>query len=525
MNDEISEIYAAAQAALINRQYEHAYNCLMTVVRHQPDHANAYFLLSRIASEFKNYKRELELLTKADSLSPNNPMILAHLAKAYAASGDVSRAYELLQAASSIDTTDAFALDAIGIAYNRLNMYKEAAEFFERATQYNTSNYGMYFNLGATLKFCGDFAGARAALEKAIALYPTYYKAHAALTALGGITPESNHVDQLLALLPGINNDEDYLHISHALSKEYEALGEYDKAFAQLEAGKQRKRATQNYDVKEDIATFSALKKYFSATSAAQLSKDPSLGKGAIFVVGMPRSGTTLVERIISSHSQVATAGELHNFSQIAKSLAGNTAGSLLSEALVDQLGHIDYRALGELYLNSTAHLKNGQAYLVDKLPLNVLYAGHIARALPAAKIVCLDRNPLDTIFSNYRQLFSLGDNTYAYSLSLETTTQFYIEFNKLIHFWKTRFPENVYMVNYESLVKNPLDEVKRLIEFCELPWEDRCLTIEKNDKPVATASAVQVRSPISDKSVGQWKHYAAYAMSAEKLLKENGLL
>lgn len=524
MNDEINELYVAAQAALINRHYEHAYNCLTTVIRLQPDFADAYFLLSRIASDFRNFKKEMELLQQALQASPNNPLYLAHLSKVYAINGNVKKAYELLQIASEIDTTDAFALDAIGIAFNRLNMYKEASQYFQKAVSYNTSNYGMYFNLGATLKFCGDFSGARAALEKAIALHPTYYKAHAALTALGGITKEANHIDQLRKLLPGISNSEDYLHICHALSKEYEALGEYDQSFAYLEAGKQKKSATLQYDIAQDKATFAALKKYFSAAKP-EITSATHLGESALFVVGMPRSGTTLVERIISSHSQVATAGELHNFSQITKSLAGNTANSLIDAALVEQSNSIDYQKLGKLYLESTTHLKKGQDYLVDKLPLNVLYAGHIIRALPAAKVICLDRNPLDTIFSNYRQLFSFSDTTYGYSLSLNTATQYYIEFKQLIDFWQAQFPENFYIVNYEALVKDPAGEIKKLIDFCNLPWEESCLAIEKNEKPVATASSVQVRSPISAKSVGQWKHYQAHAAEAEQLLQASGLI
>jgi tetratricopeptide (TPR) repeat protein len=522
MNTEINELFNEAQTAIVNRRYEQAYNCLMAIIKSQPDFAEAYFLLSRIASEFRNYKKEMELLHKAVSIVPNNVVYVAHLSKAYAISGDLKKAHEYLQVACGFETNDALALDAIGVAYNRLNMYKEASHYFQQAVTYNQNNFGMYFNLGSTLKFCGDFAGARDAFEKAIALYPNYYKAHAALTSLGGITKESNHIDTLKALLPTITNSDDFLHICHALSKELEALGNYDESFAFLEAGKQKRLESLKFDIENDKVTFAALKKYFS--NATHTAPQNANGQGALFVVGMPRSGTTLVERIISSHSKVATAGELQNFSHIAKVLTESNSNSIIDAELVAKSDAINYRKLGELYIESTEHLKKGCDFLVDKLPLNVLYAGHIIRALPCAKIICLDRNPLDTIFSNYRQLFSFSDATYGYSLSLKTTTQYYVEFKNLIDFWQAAFPDNFYIVNYENLVKDSVAEIKKIVGFCDLDWEENCLKIEKNEKPVATASSVQVRSPISDKSVGQWKHYQAYAAEAEKLLQESGL-
>lgn len=523
MSNQIRDLYNAAQTAIIDRRYEYAYNCLMAIIKSQPDFAAAYFLLSRIANEYKNHVKEMELLHKAVSNDPDNAEYVAHLSKAYAINGNLKKAYEFLRLACQFESEDSLTLDAIGIAYNRLNMYKEASDYFQRAIFYNKNNFGMYFNLGATLKFCGDFSGARDAFEKAIALYPDYYKAHAALTSLGGVTEEANHIDRLKSLLPKITNSDDFLHICHALSKELETLGNYDESFSFLAAGKRKKRETLKYNLEEDKSTFTALKEHFSKT--IDVNQESVKGRGSFFVVGMPRTGTTLVERILSSHSKVATAGELHNFGLIIKTLVQHESNVLIDAELIAKAGDIDYRKLGERYIESTEHLKKGCDFLVDKLPLNVLYAGHIIRALPSAKIVCLDRNPLDTIFSNYRQLFSFSDMTYGYSLTLNTTTQYYMEFKKLIAFWQSTFPDNFYVVNYERLVTDSVAEIKKLIGFCNLPWEDRCLRIEKNKNPVATASSVQVRSPISDKSVGQWKRYQLYAAEVEKLLQESGLL
>ena len=525
INSKIDELYEAAQVAIFASRYEHAHKCLMEIIRYDSNFADAYFLLARIANTFKNYDKEIGLLHKAIDIDSENAEYFAHLSKAYAIKGDVKKAYEFISRACHFESDDSLTLDTIGVVFNRLNMYKEASEYFQKAVVNNKTNCGIYFNLGATLKFCGDFSGARDAFERAISLCPDYYKAHAALTSLGKLTAENNHIDRLQSLLSNINNSDDLLHICHALSKEYEALDNYDKAYVFLERGKQSKLESFKYDIEKDKATFFALKKHFSDIKPIVSTEPDLLGQSTIFVVGMPRSGTTLVERIVSNHSRVATAGELPNFGTIAKALTGSKSTSLIDEDLIEKSTGLDYKSLGNLYLESTAHLKNEHEFLVDKLPLNVLYAGHIIRALPKAKIICLDRNPLDTILSNYRQLFSFSDMTYGYSLSLTTATQYYIEFKKLIEFWKSIFPDNFYVVNYEMLVKDSAAEARKVIEFCNLPWEENCLSIEKNNNPVATASSVQVRGPISDKSVGQWKHYELYVEDVKRLLSDGGLL
>jgi hypothetical protein len=339
---------------------------------------------------------------------------------------------------------------------------------------------------------------------------------------LGGFTAGNNHVERLQGLLPAISNADDALHIAHALSKELEVLGEFDRALHFLQRAKQQKLSEIAYRFADDQDVFNALKNHFTQT------ENPGNGcmeKGALFVVGMPRSGTTLVERIISNHSEVSTAGELHNFALIAKQMLGNQSNRLIDKSLILSAGKLDLNALGHAYLQSKRHLAKGKAFVVDKLPLNVLYAGFILQALPNAKMICLERDLRDTIVSNYRQLFSFYDLTYGYSLSLMDTARYCVEFKQLVHLWQDLFPHNFYVVNYEQLVQNPRDEVRKVLHFCELEWQDDCLLIENNQSPVATASSVQVRSPITDKSVGQWKKYESHLDEIKNFLQDEGLL
>lgn len=520
---EQKRIEDAARLALLQGQHQQAYQLLTDALKRFPRFAGAYFLLSRIAYDFKNYLKEVEMLLGAHQLEPDNLEFIVYLARAQVLVGNSAYAHELLTRAEHLSGHTAEMHDLMGVTYNRLCMYQQAASCFEKSIQCNDSNAGVFFNLASTLKFCGDFSGARVAYERAIILKPDYFKAHAALTSLGGITTADNHIVRLRALLDKTTNPDDSLCIAHALSKELEALKQWDNAIAVLGRAKQQKAVQMNYDFSRDQSIFNKLTEFYSGRAGH--SQNGFTSHRPIFVTGMPRTGTTLVERIISNHSEVASGGELYNFSVALKRLIGSVSSEFIAADFIDHFTRVDFNALGKAYIESTDYLAGNKRFLVDKLPLNILYAGLMMDALPMAKVICLDRNPLDTIVSNYRQLFSFQDSTFAYSLNLENTAHYYIQFRRLADMLLDLYPDNFYRVNYEALVSNPEVEIGKLLDFCELPWEEDCLHIEKNDKPVATASAVQVRQPITASGIGQWQRYSNHLDPAIKILRDANLL
>ncbi|WP_111640287.1 tetratricopeptide repeat-containing sulfotransferase family protein [Marinimicrobium alkaliphilum] len=522
MSERIAVLYQESTQAMAAGNHEAAYNGLTQLLSLDAGQSYAYFLLARIAHDFRNYDQEIKMLTSALRLEPENVEYGVFLARAYALKGDFSNALTLAQRLETMSPHNASTYDTLGVVYNRLGMYREASVFFEKATTLEQNNPAVYFNLGSTLKFCGDFEKAREAYEKAIALKPDYAKAHAALTSLGGVTQADNHVARLQSLIAQADRVDEVLHLSHALSKELEALGQFDESFSALREGKRSKRAQLGYHFEQDQAMFSALQTQFAQGLGRARGYS---ARGPVFVVGMPRSGTTLVERIISNHTRVATAGELPNVGLLIKQLLGSRVESLLDPSLIAAATQLDVHALGRAYVDSTRHLQGDRELLVDKLPLNVLNAGFIAQALPKAKIVCLDRDPLDTLVSNFRQLFSFHDLTYGYSLDLEDCARYCVGFKELVRLWEGVIPENFYRVDYEQLVANPEVESRALMEFLELDWQPECVRIEHNTNPVATASSVQVRRPISQSSVGQWQRYDAHLGPAKTILAEAGLL
>ncbi len=382
-------------------------------------------------------------------------------------------------------------------------------------------NVAYLFNHATTLVFAGRMVDAGTAYEKVLALEPLHGQAHLGLAQLWCQVPGRNHVARLQAALsrvpPGMQRA--YLHL--ALSKELEDLGDYHRSFEHLLAGKTEAKAILAYDPKRDAALFEALidgMSHDSAVDACCESAEP------IFVMGMPRTGTTLVDRILSSHPDVQSAGELLNFGVALKRATGSASPALLDAETVCRGRHVDWKRLGEDYLDSTRPLTGAQLHFVDKQPHNFLYASMIAKALPNARIVCLRRNPLDTCLSNFRQLFSVASTYHGYSFDLLDIGRYYLQFDRLISSLEAHFPGRVLQVDYEELVLNQESQTRKLLAFCGLPWSASCLSFEENLAPVATASVVQVRSKLYDRAIHRWQRYATQLQPVVDLLGRAGV-
>jgi tetratricopeptide (TPR) repeat protein len=517
MSNTTKILHQQAQKALNQGLYQQAHQKIIAILQQDKYFADAYFLLAMIASAHHNFLKAIELIKQANKLAPNNAEYLSQLAKHYALENNHVQAVYFAELTAQLASKSSLTLDTLGVAYSKIGLHEKAVIFFQQAVAINDKNPNYFFNLGAALKFVGDFDGAKKAYEKTIAMAPNYYKAHAALTGLGGISATSNHIPLLEQLFSQTKHADDSLYIGHALAREYESLKDFDKAFFYLDTAKKCKLKQFNYHFDEDKALFSRLESHFKNVDSSKVQGFDT--DEPIFVVGMPRSGTTLVERIISQHSEVTSAGELQHFGLLLKKMAKTTSKRVIDAETIAATENINFAKLGEDYIESTRAITGKTAKFVDKMPLNVLYVGFILKALPKAKIVCLDRNPLDTIVSNFRQLFAVNQSYYSYSYDLESTTEFYLLFKQLAALWLALFPENFYFINYEKLVNDPVNEAKQLIKFCNLSWQEQCVDIDQNSAPVATASAMQVRSPINNSSVGNWKKYDAYLDGVKAIL------
>jgi tetratricopeptide (TPR) repeat protein len=478
----------------------------MQILERDSNYADAFFVLALIAAAHDNFAKAADVLGRAIRLDGRIARYHAHLARCLIALNKQNDARLAAHRAVQLEPADALTLDTIGVVLSRTGDHAEAVPLFERAVATDDRNASYFYNLGAARQFIGDFVGAGAAYDRAIAIQPDLYRAHSARAALRRATASQNHVAELEALFARSGENADaQLHIGHALAKELEDIGDYPGAFDWLERATRRKRRQIGYDGAEDAALFAAAAQTATLSRAGYPSDEP------MFIVGMPRTGTTLVDRILSSHPDVSSAGELTDFALAIKRTTGTPSNKVLDAPTLTAATRLDFTALGRRYIDSTRPRTGHTRRFIDKMPLNFFYAALIHAALPNARIVCLRRNPMDACLSNVRQLFSTRFPYYDYAYDLLDTGRYYVQFDALVAAWRTMLPANRFIeVQYEALVANQDAESRRLVAFCDLPWNDACLDFHTNAAPVATASSVQVRSPIYSSSVGRWKRYGA---------------
>lgn len=514
---------AAAERALAGGDLAACERQALAALAHRPDDGDAWLLAGVAAAGLGRVREALPRLANAVRLLPGQAAPRAQLAKLLSLTGQLAEAVRLADEALACAHPDALSLDTIGVVYSRGHAHAKACAAFRAAIAQAPRQPAYQFNLASSLKFLGDFDAAERAYEACLAADPTFWKAHSGLAQLRRQTAESNHLQRLESLRPRAQSRLARVHLNQALFKEWEDLGDHGRAFGHLQAAKQARREGYAYSAEADAQLFDAIEQLFP-TPLALHAADACDSREPIFVIGMPRSGTTLVERILSSHPDVYSAGELQNFARVAKQLAGTRSREIADAETLSRALAVEPRRLGEAYLHSTRPATAQRPRFVDKMPMNFLYAGHIARALPQARIVCLRRHPLDTILSNYRQLFSLDNRYYHYADDLLDCTRYYIRFDRLLRHWQQVLPGRILEIGYEALIEAQEPQTRRLLDHCGLGWHPDCLAFERNTAPVATASAVQVREPIHRGAVQRWKRHAEALAPAIALLRAAGI-
>ncbi len=346
------------------------------------------------------------------------------------------------------------------------------------------------------------------------------YKALSALVQLKKQTPEDNLIQPLEALFAKAGHEPDCaLHVGHALAKTYEDFGEALVAFDWLLKAKAPKlRALDDFEARDE-ASFEAAKRTTGFCPASANTDSP------IFIVGLPRTGTTLIDRILSSHPDVQSAGELTAFSLLVKRQTQTPSPLVLDAETLDAANAIDFTKVGDEYLRA-AGARISAPRFTDKMPFNFFYAALILKALPNARIICLRRHPLDSILSNFRQLFATSFTYYNYAYSLDAAARFYARFDALIAHWRANLPpERFTEIAYEETVTNLEPNVHRLCAFACLDFDPACLNFHENAAPVATASSVQVRQPLYSSSIGRWRRYQGRLAAAAQILLDAGLI
>jgi len=514
------ELLSHAEAALARRDYAKVHALCLKALEADSGSGRAYALLGTIAAAHAHHVKALELLDCAIGLSPTDPRSLAQKGRSLLALNRHDEALAAASAAAMLKPTDALTLDTIGVIFSRTGRHQDAVQFFERAIRAGAKPANVFYNLGAARQFLGQFDEAADAYREAIKRNPDMHKALSALVQLKKQSPDDNLIPALETLFAKSGQEPDCaLHVGHALAKTYEDLGEPLAAFDWLLKAKAPKLRTLGNFEARDAAAFDAAKRTADIPLSSTNTDSP------IFIVGLPRTGTTLIDRILSSHPGVQSAGELTTFSLLVKRQTRTPSPLVLDAETLDAAGSLDFSALGQDYMR-LARSRISAPRFTDKMPFNFFYAALILKALPNARIICLRRHPLDSILSNFRQLFATSFTYYNYAYSLETAARFYVRFHALIAHWRANLPADRFIeVSYEDVVQELEPNARRLCAFAGLDFDPACLAFHENAAPVATASSVQVRQPLYASSIGRWRRYKGRLADTAKILFEAGLL
>lgn len=517
LNSKLQSRIDSASEALAARDYRGCHEHCIAAIKIDPRCGEPYFLLSILTADHGNLPKALEIIDMAVKHEGRQPRFLAQRSKCLALLNRHEEAAEIANEVSRNELVDDFALETLGVVFSRVGEHAKAVPLFKQASANSPSNAEFQYNLGASLQFSGSFAEAETAYQRAIKLKPDHYKAHYGLASLRNQSAESGRLERMIDLFDKCSLPDDALHLGHAIAKTHEDMNSYQAALQYLLQAKEMKRKSLGYEFSDDLALFEA------AHKLADIEIEPLLsdGQGPLFIVGMPRTGTSLVDRILSSHSKVVSMGELAHFGLLLKQKTGTASAFVLDTETLDQAMKTDLASVGESYLRVTSRLRSTSPHFIDKMPLNFFYAPLILATIPNARVLCVRRNAMDTCLSNFRQLFSTSYSYYNYSYSLEDTGRYFLEFDRLVETWCDTLPEGRFMtVQYEDVIADQERETRRLLGFCGLAFEDACLQFHSNPAPIATASSVQVRSPIYTSSIDRWKKFGSALAPLEKLIR-----
>jgi tetratricopeptide (TPR) repeat protein len=438
------------------------------------------------------------------------PQLYCRLALICAQSNRPNEAHDLWNKALAIDPKFIEARMNLANSYQQSGKIEQAINCYQQVLTDHAQLVDAKYLLANLLKNQGKFEQSTDYYEQIMAQQPEYTQAHFSYSSIHKYRDKNDsHIRLMLELYQNTTlKSENRIQLAFALAKAFEDIEDYPQAFKYMEAGNDLRFKEFDYHIESDRALIQSIIRAFTEEALSGLQISSQSSNRPIFIVGMPRSGTTLVERIISSHSDVYAAGELDYIFALGTRL-------FLKESLDYQFGPLDgypkrsFETVGETYLEKISLLDKESSRVTDKMPFNMMMIGLIKIALPNAKIIHCVRDAKDNCLSIYKQNFTTGNYRFAYNL--KTLGQFHNQYRLLMKHWHQVLPNAIYDISYESLTQNPEPEIRKLLSACDLEWQEACLNFEKNTGIVKTASAYQVRQPIYTSSVSLWEHYEAY--------------
>ncbi|MGI9287960.1 MAG: tetratricopeptide repeat-containing sulfotransferase family protein [Pseudomonadales bacterium] len=488
-------------------KFREAEKLAQELVRQNPRDVNAAVLMARIAMEARCYGDAEALLRRVVEIAPRFIEAWHDLSTALKEQSKFSEAVEALDQALVIAPDNAISHYFRAAALAMDAKPEEAELSYKDALKIDPRLSGAYLGLGHVLKTVGKQEEGITAYREAIKLRPNLGETYYSLSNLKTFTFSDGEIEEMIARLEGEQlSKESIVHFSFAIGKGFEDARDYDCAFEYYTKANQTHRDSIAYDPVQTEIIHQRIRETFS-TDLLDAFEHHGLGcadASPIFILGLPRSGSTLLEQILASHSQVDGTSELPDLSLVSKSLTDRKRGVTYPGVIPDLTGH-ELKALGEKYIDQTRRHRSGAPHFTDKMPNNFPHIGFIQLILPNAKIIDARRHPLDSCMGCFKQHFAKGQ-TFTYDLF--ELGEFYLEYQQMMDHWDAVLPGKVLHVQYEDVVADLETQVRRLLDYCELPFEEQCVNFHETDRAVRTASSEQVRQPIYAGSVNTWKRF-----------------
>ena len=474
------------------------------VLKKEKNNIDALRLLGLLAFKTKDYEIAERLFLKVLQLDPSFSLAWDNLAKLYRIQNKLLKSIPAFENLIKLDPSNFEALVSLGTIYIKLSKYHEGIQLYEESLKIKPENPRVYLSLGHALKTIGERKKSEAAYQNTIKYFPSSGEAYWSLANLKTYEFSDKEIANMELSLKRNMHQNELIQMHFALGKAYESNRQFDKSFKHYKEGNWQQRKQVIYNAEDYKISIDEIINFFENNNNILDLKAEAGSDEPIFILGLPRSGSTLIEQILASHSLIEGTQELPNIMAISRDIKLIDQKNGYPDNLL-KLNQSSFDELGKKYIDETKWARSSKPFFIDKMPNNFFHIGLIKLILPKAKIIDARRNPMDACFSCFKQYFAKGQH---FTYDLDDIARYYKDYVRLMDFWNKLFPGEIFTIQYEQIIENPNDRISDLLEFCNVKFEDNCLNFHKSKRAVKTASSEQVRQPMYKTGINYWRNY-----------------
>jgi tetratricopeptide (TPR) repeat protein len=514
-NEDYGLLYKGVRHLHASR-YRKAEDAFKKVLMEDENNIDALRFMGILAFKSGNHDIAEAVLTKALKLDPTYSLVWANLAQVFSVTGQLDKAKKSFKNILNMDPKNGLIWAEYGTVLTKLANYREGRDAYLKALEFKPDSPRVHLSLGHVYKTMGEINASINSYKNTIIQNNLSGEAYWSLANLKTYSFSENEIKDMEETLKGDMSDIERSQMHFALGKAYEVKKDFDRSFRNYYEGNKVKKGLIKYSSDDTSYNTKRILDFFSKENINNLSKSSTNNPDPIFVLGMPRSGSTLVDQIISSHSKVDGTQELPNIIKIAAELNNDKQNSY--PEVLKELDDLKISRLGKDYISETTWARDNAPFFIDKMPNNFIHIGLIKTILPNAKIIDTRRDPMDTCFSCFKQFFARGQ---LFTYSMEDLGNYYTDYIRAMNHWHKVYGKDIFTVHYDDVINKTEETIRELIDYCNLPFEQECLEFYKSSRPVKTPSAEQVRQPIYKSGLNYWKNYEKHLLPLKKIIDE----